>query len=92
MNKRKIFNWIYRIFVFVILDSFIVVVGFVGLYTALTILQERGLMSLGVSIGLLQMGLAIAYLQIWNLCYWILNINIFTNKLFRWKSNGTSYV
>ena len=80
MSKRKIGEWIYRIFCFTIIDNLIAVIGFVGIHYSLVTLIELEKMSTGVSIGLLQVGLGICYLRVVNLFYWIGDINLLDFK------------
>ena len=80
MNKKKITEWAYRIFCFTILESLIAVVGFVALHYGISILEEMGRMTWGVQAGFIQAALAISFLQIANIIYWIGGINILNFK------------
>ena len=83
MNKFKIKNvgeWIHRIIGFIIFESFITVVGFVGIYFLMNFLVETNNLNFGTSMGLLQTALAIGYLQVANVFYWIMDINLFDFK------------
>jgi len=89
MNKekiKKVGEWIHRIVGFTIFQSFIVVVGFVGLYISLQILNETNNFNYKTQIGLIQTAFAISYLQIANLFYWIMDINLFDFKKL-WRKN-----
>ena len=88
MNKRKVGEWVHRIIGFTIFESLIAVVGFVGIYTSITVLAELDKLTLGVSIGLVQAALAIAYLQVANIFYWIFGENLFDFKSL-WRKNET---
>ena len=84
--KTKILEWIYRIVLFTILQSFITVISFVGIHYSIIILEEANKLTLGVQIGLIQMALASAFIQIANIFYWIMDINLFDfKKLWRNK-------
>ena len=86
MNKKKIGEWIHRILGFTIFESFIAVIGFVGLYISMQVLSETNNLNFGTNMGLLQTALAIAYLQVANIFYWIMDINLFDfKKLWRKK-------
>ncbi len=86
MKVRVIFEGIYRLVMATILYSLILIVGFVSLLYTLKEINERGLMNWRVQIGLIQASLAIAYLQIANIFYWIMDVNLFDfNKLFKEK-------
>lgn len=84
MNKikiKKVGEWIYRIVCFIILESFIMFVGFTALHYCMSLFETRGIFNeFGVKAGLIQLSLAIAYLQIANIFYWIMNINLFDFK------------
>ena len=80
MNKlkiKKVGEWIHRIVGFTIFESFIAVVGFVGIYISMQVLDETNNLNFGTSMVLLQTALAIAYLHI---LYWIMDINLFDFK------------
>ena len=87
MNKRKIGEWIYRIFCFMIIDSFIIIVGFTGLHYSMLVLIDANKLNLGTQIGLTQASLAIMFLSIANILYWILDINLFNFKKIWRKDN-----
>jgi len=80
-KTKKIMEWIYRIFCFTILHSLIITIGFVSLYTSMNVIIERGLMTWKIQVGLIQVALAVVYLQIANILYWIYDINIFNFKM-----------
>lgn len=84
---KKVGEWAHRIIGFTIFQSFITVIGFVGLHYSMIILTEMGLMNFGVNIGLLQFALATCYLQIANLLYWLGDINLFDFKKL-WRKDG----
>ena len=83
MNKfkiKKVGEWIHRIVGFTIFESFIVVIGFVGIYISMQVLGETNNLNIKTQIGLLQTALAIGYLQVANIFYWIMDINLFDFK------------
>jgi len=80
MNKKKVTEWVYRIFCFTILESLITIVGFVSLHYGITILEEAGKMTWGVQAGFIQASLAICFLQIANIMYWVMDKNLFNFK------------
>ena len=83
MNKlkiKKVGEWIHRIVGFTIFESLIAVVSFVGIYTSMQVLGGTNNLNFGTSMGLLQTALAIAYLQVANIFYWIMDINLFDFK------------
>jgi len=86
--KRKVLEWIHRIVGFTIFESLIAVIGFVGLHYSMTYLISINNFNWGIRVGLIQSALAISYLQIANVFYWILGINLLDFKLWRkkWKS------
>jgi len=85
IKKKKVFEWIHRILAFIIIDSLMSIVFFAGFYISLKVLTEKDLMSFGVSLGLLQAGLGYLYLQIVNIFYWFVGINLLDFKLWRKK-------
>jgi len=92
MNKlkiKKVGEWIHRVVGFTIFESLIAVVGFVGIYISMQVLGETNNLSFVTSMGLLQTALAIAYLQVANIFYWIMDINLFDLKKL-WRKNGKS--
>ena len=54
METKKVYEWIYRIFCLSIIDSFIVVIGFVGTYTFMNVLIETNNLNWKTQIGLIQ--------------------------------------
>ncbi len=81
MSKEKeVIRWVYRIICFTILQSLIITIGFIGLHYSMTILTEMNLLTWKVQIGLIQVALAICYLQVVNIFYWIMGINLFNFK------------
>ena len=84
--KRKIFEWSHRILGFTIFQSFISILSFVGIYVSMEVLISRNLLDWRVHIGLFQFALAMAYLQIANVFYWLFDINILDFKLWRIKN------
>ncbi len=78
MNKKL--EIIYRVLCLSILQSAILVVSFVSLHYSLKILIERDSLSWGVQIGLIHANLGFLYLQIANVFYWAMGINIFNFK------------
>ncbi len=89
MSKgKKICEWIYRIVMFTILQSLIYTIGFVGLAYSIEKITELNLMTWKIQAGLIQVALAIAYLQVVNIFYWFCNINLFDfKKLFKDKND-----
>lgn len=86
MKKRKTGEWIYRIFCFTILHSLILTIGFVGLHYSIEVLTEKNLLTWEIQVALIQVALAIAYLQIVNIFYWITDTNLLDfKKLWRRK-------
>jgi len=79
MNMKKILEWTYRIICFTIVDSFILCASFAALYISLTVLTPEQL-TIGVKIGIIQAGLGSSFLQVANILYWILDINLFNYK------------
>jgi uncharacterized membrane protein (DUF485 family) len=79
MNKKKIYEWIYRIILFTITHSLIVCVSFVALYVPLTVLKPEQI-TFGVRIGLMQAAFASSFIQIANLFYWLNGINLLNFK------------
>ena len=88
MSKRKkVYEWTYRIIMFTILQSLIYTIGFVGLMYSIEI-TELNLMTWKIQVGLIQVALAIAYLQLVNLFYWLFNTNLLDfKKLFKNKDD-----
>jgi uncharacterized membrane protein (DUF485 family) len=80
LSKRKIGEWIHRIFAFTIFQSFITFIAFVVINFSIPIFQETNNLGFGIRIALIQFMLAILYLAIANMFYWILDINIFDFK------------
>ena len=92
MNYKLILEWAYRIIMVTILHSLIITIGFVGLGFSMEKLTEFNLMNWKVQAGLIQAALALAYLQIVNIFYWIMNINLFdVKKLFKDKKELKQY-
>jgi len=87
---KKALEWIYRIFMVTILQSLIVLVGFVSLHYGMEIFIELELLDWKVKAGFIQAALAITVLQIANLFYWIMDINIFNFKAITLSSRRTS--
>jgi len=77
---KKVGEWIHRIVGFTIFESLITIVSFAGIYTSMQVLGETNNLNFGTSMGLLQTGLAVAYLQVANIFYWIMDINLFDFK------------
>lgn len=87
---RKVLEWTHRIVGFTILESLISVIGFIGLYQSIMLLEELNKMTLGVRIGLVQASIGIAFLSVANIFYWFLDINLFDFKLWREKCNSVA--
>ncbi len=89
MSKRKkVYEWTYRIIMFTILQSLIYTIGFVGLMYSIEKITELNLMTWKIQVGLIQVALAIAYLQLVNLFYWLFNTNLLDfKKLFKNKDD-----
>lgn len=85
--NRKTGEWIQRIICFTIFESLIAIFGFVVIGYSTKLLTEMNLFNWKVGVGLAQSSLAIAYLQIANIFYWWLDINLLDfKKLWRKKN------
>ncbi len=79
MNK-KILIWIKRIFLWTIFQSLISIVGFVSLYYGMEVVIEKGLLDWQVQAGFISAIIALTYLQIANILYYLGGINILKNE------------
>ncbi|RLG11370.1 hypothetical protein DRN69_07845 [Candidatus Pacearchaeota archaeon] len=84
--KIKVGEWIHRIVCLVIFENLISMISFVVIYVSLSVLTETNNFNFWVSIGLLNTTLALVYLRIANMAYWLMGINLFNfKKLWRKK-------
>ncbi len=83
MNSKEIFQFVYSLIAFILIDSFILILSFVGMYVTIEIFTQRDLLSWGVKLVLINFALVSVFLQVGNFLYWILDINIFDLKY--WK-------
>ena len=85
MSWKLIGEWGHRIFLFTIFQSLIAIIGFVGVYVSMNVLIEKDLLYFGTQAGLVQMALAIAYLQVANILYFLFDVNLLNVKEL-WKN------
>jgi len=71
---------VYKLIVFLILESLITIVGFVIIHYSITILTQQNSLNLKVQIILFFAAIGIAYLSIVNFFWWLMGINLLDLK------------
>ena len=78
--KKSIIKWTYRIFCFTIIQCLIATIGFAALHYTMTMFMDMNKLTWQLHVCLIHASLAICYLQISNLLYWLAGINLLDFK------------